>query len=112
MIMAGEVDPKNFQSFVDSTKEILADLAAKPISEDELLRARKPSVDQIDNSKKSNPYWFGVIQGTSRDPRSLPLIKNRKEMLMSFTAEDLQSYAKELNRPEVAIRIEVISEGR
>lgn len=112
MIMAGEVDPKNFQSFVDSTKEILADLAAKPISEDELLRARKPSVDSIDNTKNSNPYWFGVIQGTSRDPRSLPLIKNRKEMLMSFTPAELQNYAKEINRPDVAVRIEVVSESR
>jgi hypothetical protein len=69
-------------------------------------------VDSIDNTKNSNPYWFGVIQGTSRDPRSLPLIKNRKEMLMSFTPAELQNYAKEINRPDVAVRIEVVSESR
>ncbi|ESQ85517.1 peptidase M16 [Asticcacaulis sp. AC460] len=91
--IAAEVKPQDSQPFADTLKTIVADIQTKPIGEDELLRARKPVLDRLENQWKTNGYWSQVLPGTMSDPRRLEAIRSRRDQVMSITPEDLQKLA-------------------
>ena len=91
--VSAEIKPENTQAFEDSLTKIVADLKANPIGDDELLRARKPVLDRLENDWKTNAYWNRVLPGTMTDPRRLDAVRSRRDQLMSVTAQDLQAMA-------------------
>ncbi len=102
-----EVKPENDQAFYDALSGIVADLKAKPISDDELLRARKPALDKFDNDLKTNAYWNRVLPGATRDPRTLDAIRTRRDQLNKVTATDIQALANTYLDMSKALRIQV-----
>lgn len=101
------VKPEDSQAFIDALSEIVADLKAKPISDDELLRARKPSLDRLENDLKTNGYWNRVLPGTARDPRRIDAIQSRRDQLTKITAADIQKLAKTYLDMAKAMKIQV-----
>lgn len=101
------VKPENDQAFYDAVAAIVADLKANPISDDELLRARKPELDRLANDVTTNAYWAGVLPGTARDPRRIEAIRTRKVQLMAVTPADLQKLAVDYLDMAKAVRIQV-----
>ncbi|ESQ78456.1 pitrilysin family protein [Asticcacaulis sp. YBE204] len=101
------VKPDTDQTFYDSVMLIAADLVAKPITEDELLRARKPILDRYDVQLKTNGYWIGVLPGIQADPRDLAAIRSRKAELLKVTPADIQTTAKKWLVKDKALRIQV-----
>jgi zinc protease len=104
---SAEVRPELDQTFYDTVAGIVADLKAKPISDDELLRARKPALDKLENDRKTNVYWNGVLRGAARDPRRLDLIRTRQKQLETVTAADIQKLANTYLDMSKAVRIQV-----
>ena len=102
-----EVRPEQDQAFYDAISGIVADLKAKPISDDELLRARKPVLDKLENDRKTNGYWIGVLQGAGRDPRNLTAIRSRQEQLLKITPADIQALANSYLDMTKSMRITV-----
>jgi zinc protease len=107
LAVSAEVRPELDQTFYDTLAGIVADLKAKPITDDELLRARKPALDKLENDRKTNVYWNGVLIGAARDPRRLDLIRTRKAQLEAVTAADLQRLANTYLDMGKAVRIQV-----
>ncbi|ESQ73833.1 pitrilysin family protein [Asticcacaulis sp. AC402] len=91
--IAAEVKPEDSQPFAEALKTIVTDIKANPIGEDELLRARKPVLDRLENQWKTNGYWSQVLPGTMSDPRRLEAIRSRRNQLMTTSAADLQKLA-------------------
>ncbi len=104
---SAEVKPDQDQTFYDALAGIVADLKAKPISDDELLRARKPSLDKLENDWKTNSYWLRVLPGSARDPRSIDAIRSRRDQLTSVTAADIQKMANTYLDMAKAMRIQI-----
>ena len=102
-----EVKPENDQAFYDAVAGIVADLKARPIDADELLRAQKPLLDQMDTQLKTNSYWQSVLPGTISDPRKLDYIRSRRARYQAVTAADIQKLAQAYLNMDKALRIQI-----
>ncbi|MFT3997751.1 MAG: insulinase family protein [Asticcacaulis sp.] len=101
------VKPEVDQTFYDSVVAITDDLKAKPITDDELLRAKKPVLDRYDLQVKTNGYWMGVLPGIQADPRDLAAIRTRKSEVEAVTPADVQAMAKKWLITEKLLRLQV-----
>jgi zinc protease len=86
---------------------IAADLAAQPVSADELQRAVRPEVEAATRAQQQNGYWIAQLAGAQTDPRRLDYIRQTLPRLSAVTAADVQRVARRWLRPDRAFRIEV-----
>lgn len=89
-----EVPPEKLDGVVASIRKIAADLRDKPVSEDELERAKKPRIDQIEKARVTNEYWVGALSGAQKDPRLLAATRSVLAGLARVTPADVQKAAK------------------
>ena len=102
-----EVKPEDDQAFYDTLGEIVADLKAHPISDDELLRAQKPLLDRMDTDLKTNNYWASALPGSVTDPRKLDYIRSRRDQYKAVTVADIQRLANQYLDMSKALRIQI-----
>lgn len=89
-----EVPPEKLDDVVASIRKIAADLRDKPISDDELERAKKPRIDQIEKARVTNEYWLSALSGAQNDPRLLDATRSVLAGLARVTPADVQKAAK------------------
>jgi zinc protease len=89
-----EVPPEKLDGVVASIRKIAADLRDKPISDDELERAKKPRIDSIEKARVTNEYWLGALSGAQGDPRLLDATRSVLAGLTRVTPADVQKAAK------------------
>lgn len=89
-----EVPPEKLDGVVASIRKIAADLRDKPITEDELERAKKPRIDSIEKARVTNEYWLGTLSGAQDDPRLLDATRSVIAGLTRVTPADVQKAAK------------------
>jgi zinc protease len=63
-----EIRPERTDLFFRLAREIVADLAARPASDDEWQRAINPVVTGIERRLETNAYWSGTMEGWSSKP--------------------------------------------
>lgn len=64
-----ETPEGNFTTFASLLDEQISDLAAKPVSADELDRARRPLIESRTKQYESNEWWIGNLPQVLIDPR-------------------------------------------
>ncbi len=69
-----EIPPAKIPGFYADVSKIAADLREKEVSPDELERARRPHMEQIEKAQETNEYWLGQLSGAATDPRRLDQI--------------------------------------
>jgi zinc protease len=79
--------------FYESVSKIVEELKTKPISDDEMIRARKPILEHEENSRKTNGFWISMLDGSVQTPAQLDTIRNRTAQFMAVTPADLQRLA-------------------
>ena len=89
-----EVPPAKLAGFFTDVGSIVADLAAHDISPDELERAKKPAVDDLEQRRLTNEYWLAALAGAQADPRRLEAIRDAVEQVQSVTADDIRREAQ------------------
>lgn len=89
-----EAPPEKLDGVVESIRKIAADLRDKPISADELERAKKPRIDQIEKARVTNEYWVGALSGAQTDPRLLDATRSVIAGLSRVTPADVQRAAR------------------
>ncbi|XHS76911.1 M16 family metallopeptidase [Burkholderiaceae bacterium UC74_6] len=102
-----EVRPEKLPEFYSIVNAIVEDLKAKPVSADELLRARQPALDRLVNADKNNGYWVGALSGYTSDPRRLEFVEGRRDRYAAVTPSDLQRLAQQYLVDAKALKIEV-----
>jgi zinc protease len=107
-----EVPPAKLQSFFDDVKTITSDLAAKPVSDDELARAKRPRVEGLERARVTNQYWLSELAGAQTDPRRLELIRDVVPGTAAVTAPDVQAAAKRFLRDDAAFHLVVKPQPR
>jgi zinc protease len=103
-----EVPADKTQLFFDTIGRITADLKAKPVSADELERARQPRVDLFTQSQQTNSYWLNVLIGAASDPRKLDVVRTTIPDLKAVTAADVQADARAYLSDDRAYRLTVL----
>lgn len=89
-----EVPPEKLDGVVASIRKIAADLREKPVGEDELERAKKPRIDQIEKARVTNEYWLGALSGAQDDQRLLDATRSVLAGLARVTPADVQKAAR------------------
>jgi zinc protease len=103
--------PEDAVKLADVSESLAATLAKEGASEDELDRARKPSLADIEKSLRNNGYWLqNVLSGSQADQRKLDLARNRKADVESITLEEINQLAAKYLTPENAVRILITSD--
>ena len=91
--VAIETTPSNFAAFRDLLNAQLNDLASKPITADELERARKPLVEAGIKSRENNAWWAANLASSWREPIIRDWMLEETDRLKAVTAADVQAFA-------------------
>lgn len=89
-----EIPPAKMGAFYADLAKISADLKSKDVSADELERAKKPLVDQLEKSRASNEYWLEQLSGAYEDPRRLDALRSVVPSLSGVSAEQIRDAAR------------------
>lgn len=99
--------------FLSEAQAIAADLAARPISADELLRARQPMLEAVQRSRgSSNAWWLGALGQLQTDPRVLETLNSQVRDIEAVTPAELQRLAQRTLVPGKAFKAVVVPQAR
>ncbi len=87
---AAEVRPDRVPAFFRAAREIIADLAARPVAADEFARAQNPVISGIERNLSSNGYWLGAIESIAHDPDELAAVRSYLADYRGLTPEDVR----------------------
>jgi zinc protease len=93
------VAPDKMDEVQKAISDTVAELRDKPVDADLLARARNPELDKIDRQMRENGYWLAALSKSQSDPERLDRIRQRKAILQSITAADLQKLAQQYLQP-------------
>lgn len=102
-----EIPPAKLDGFFKEVSAIAADLRAKPVSADELDRAKTPAVQSLLKRRETNEYWLNALSGAQMDPRKLAAIRSSEAQLSRVSAEDIQRAAQTYLKDSTAWKVEV-----
>lgn len=86
-----ETPPANFDTFRTLLAAQIKDLASKPVSADELERARKPLVESRAKEMEGNGFWATWLPLVLRDARVRNHVLDTSAGLSAVTAEDVRA---------------------
>ena len=113
MITLSVGKPADIEKLAEVSESLAATLAKDGATEDELDRARKPALANIDKSLRDNSYWLSnVISGSQQEPRKLDLARNRKADVEAITLKEVNELAAKYLTPEKAIKVIIKSDDR
>ena len=72
-----ETPPANFAAFHNLLAEQLKDLAVRPVSDDELARAKQPLIEGQRKKLENNAYWLAKLTQVTREPRVRDQVLNK-----------------------------------
>ena len=103
-----EIPPARIDGFFKDVDAITADLRAKDITPDELVRAQTPAIDSLEKRRQTNEYWLAALGGAQTDPRRLAAIRTSEAQLQRVTAADIRKAAQTWLNDAKAWRLEVV----
>ena len=86
-----ETPQANFPAFHALLADQLKDLAAKPVSADELARAKQPLIEGERKKLETNDFWLGKLTLMTREPRLEDHMLSQIDDITAVTAADVQS---------------------
>ena len=97
-------------AFYAAVDAITASLRDAPVTEDELNRARLPTIESLRRSQAGNEYWLGQLADVAAKPATVEQIQTHISDLESFTPADIQAAARQYLKPDTAWKAEVVSD--
>lgn len=101
-----ETPPANFDSFRGLLGNQIRNLAAEPVSVDELGRAKQPLMAAQRRNLETNGYWLKKLSELTREPRVREQALEQLSMLSTVSVDDVQTFAAKFlasRQPIVAI---------
>lgn len=108
MTVMATVEPGEVDATTAAIRETVQELAAGPIDDDLLQRARQPILERLDNTLKSNAGWINLARRAQTDPDKIARYLSAKARYQALTAADLQAMAKRYLDPARAVEIVVL----
>ncbi|MGD9810064.1 MAG: M16 family metallopeptidase [Sphingobium sp.] len=93
MLVTSQLKPDRIDYFFGLAREIATDLAAHPVSDDELQRVLAPTRQLLARASTGNVFWMNQLEGATRDPRYVALMRSMPRDMLTVTAADLQALA-------------------
>ena len=103
-----EAPPDKLDGFFQVAEQIARDLREKPVTADELERARRPRIEAIAKSQNTNEYWLAQLEGAQTDPRKLDAIRAAVPGLERVSPAGIQRAAQAFLREDKAWKLVVV----
>jgi zinc protease len=94
LLVNSQVKPSGVGYFFKLANETAADLAANPVSADELQRAVAPMRQLLARASTGNAFWMSQVEGATRDPRYIDAMRTMASEMLNVTPADMQALAK------------------
>jgi zinc protease len=91
--LAASVDVAEVEPTRAAITSMLSNLAAEPLDDDTLGRARKPALESYDNALKTLGGWLGLADRAQSETERLERFFQAPDILKGFTGEDMQAAA-------------------
>ncbi len=102
-----EIPPAKIGAFYDDLTKISAELRTTDVTPDELDRAKKPLIADLEKSRASNEYWLQQLSGAYENPRLFDAIRGVVQSLQSVDAAQLKEAAQLYLRDNTEFKLEV-----
>ena len=95
-VMAAQIEapPEKLDGFLADVARIAADLRDRPVSADELERARKPLIENGLRKRAGNAFWLAALSDVQTKRGEDAAIANEIDQYRAVTAADLQAAAR------------------
>lgn len=107
--VSSNVDYKNIDATEKAIDAVVADLIAKPVSDDIFNRARAPWLESMAKSRRENSWWLARVDEAQTRPEVLDRTRQSIAMVEKLTPADVQAVAKLYLTPDRQIRFRAIS---
>ena len=88
-----DLKPEDVDPFFEITEELAADMREGRFTGDELDRARRPLLENIEENQEQNGYWIGVVSEAQTDDQALMRHRTQRADYEDVTLETLKSLA-------------------
>ena len=112
LIALGQVTPDRVPFFFQLAREIAADLAAKPIDDDELQRILRPMSQYILRASSGNQFWLQQLAGAAYDQRRVDATRSIAQDYLTVTPAQLRETAAKYLRPDRDWTMAVVPKGK
>ncbi len=93
-IISSQLRPDRIDLFYKIARSIADDLAVKPVTDDELVRAVTPLRQFIARASSGNTFWMSQLAGLSQDKRKADALRTLSSDYGKITPAELQETAK------------------
>ena len=87
---SAEVRPESVPAFFRAAREIIADLAARPVSQEEFLRSHTPVIRGIERRLATNGYWIEALENWVDSPEDIEAVRSYLADYRAMTPADVQ----------------------
>ena len=108
LIAIGQVPPDKVDYFFTLSREIAADLVARPIGADELKRILLPMAQYLMRASTGNQFWLNQLGGGAYDPRRVAATATIAKDFTTITPVELQAVAAKYLQPDKDWTMEVV----
>lgn len=98
--------------FFAAVDAIAKDLRDNPITEDELTRAKTPTIESTRRNMNANYWWAGQLADVGIKPDSVTETLNTISDLQDVTPDVIQDVARRYLRPDTSWRGTVVSRNQ
>jgi zinc protease len=88
--VTAEIRPERTETFFRVAREIVADLAARPVLADEFARAQNPVISGIERRLATNGYWLQALENWESDERDIANVRSYLADYRALTPEDVR----------------------
>ena len=106
-----EAPPEKLDGFLADAGRIAASLRDTPVGADELQRARKPLLENLQRQRASNEWWLSQLATVQTRPEAAASIREGSAQYESITPADLQQAARQYLVDSKACKMEVVPEA-
>ncbi len=100
--------PDDLEKLLTTMREQADNLATKGATADELDRALKPTLSQLEKSLRDNKYWLATVMCQSQaDPKRLELARTRDADYHSINLTEINTLAKKYLTAEGALFVSI-----
>ena len=108
LYVGADIRIENIEPAYEAIGQIAADMANGEITDDELLRARRPLLEQIQTAFESNSAWLGWLSQSFEYPERLDRIRTITDDYSDITLEDIVAAAHSYLSEERAYRVTIL----
>lgn len=108
LYVGADVRVENIDPVYEAISLIAADMANGEITDDEMLRARRPLLEQIQNAFESNGVWLGWLSQSFEYPERLDRIRTITDDYSDITLEEIVEIARTYLSADTAYRVTVV----